>query len=113
MVVDQFGMYSYARYGLSSVGYRWAMESNRARFAQWEKDHQAKKCETWLRLRTSGDLAVVLSYGLLFPLLGLLALAGIAADVLQIMWMVHQLRVQNNRPFRLSRCRFRCRWQVS
>eukprot|EP01033_Poteriospumella_lacustris_P023429 gene23429-biopygen9694 len=112
---------SYFRYGLSSAWYRWttlclpplmqllddvevdgdndeeaedgqATESNRARLVHWAKVDQAKKYEMWLSLRLTGDLAVALSFGVLFPMLGLLALLGIGSDVLQTLWMVHRLR---------------------
>jgi hypothetical protein len=114
--------WSYVRYGLSSAWYRWttlclppmmklldsvevdgdeeggqATESNRARLVDWAKVNQAKKYEMWLSLRLTGDLAVALSFGVLFPMLGLLALVGIGSDVLQTLWMVHRLRAHVDR----------------
>jgi ABC-type glycerol-3-phosphate transport system permease component len=114
--------WSYVRYGLSSVWYRWttlclpplmklldsvevdgneedgqATESNRVRLVEWVKVDQVKKSELWLSLRLTGDLAVALSFGVLFPMLGLLALMGIGSDVLQTLWMVQRLRAHVDR----------------
>eukprot|EP01033_Poteriospumella_lacustris_P018969 gene18969-biopygen8477 len=114
--------WAYLRYGLSSAWYRWttlclpplmklldsvevdrdeeggqATESNRVRLVDWAKVDQAKKCEMWLSLRLTGDLAVALSFGVLFPMLGLLALVGIGSDVLQTLWMVQRLRAHVDR----------------
>jgi Leucine-rich repeat (LRR) protein len=114
--------WAYVRGGLSSAWYRWttlclppmmklvdsvevdrddedgqAMESNRVRLAHWAKVDQVKKCEMWLSLRLTGDLAVALSFGVLFPLLGLLALMGIGSEVLQTLWMVQRLRAHVDR----------------
>jgi hypothetical protein len=120
--------HSYVRYGLSSPWYRWttlclppmmklldsvevdedeedgqATESNRTRLVEWTKVDQAKKCGMWLSLRLTGDLAVALSFGALFPLLGLLALMGIGSDVLQTLWMVHRLRAHIGRVGRRTK----------
>lgn len=73
------------------------MESKSTRLIHWAKVDQAKKCEMWLSLRMTGDLALTLSLGALFPLLGLLALTGVGSDVLQTLWMVHRLRAQVER----------------
>lgn len=68
------------------------MVSNVARLRQWEATRQAEQTAVALTLRMSSDVAVALSFGVLFPLLGLLALASVVCDVVQTQWMLTRLR---------------------
>lgn len=56
--------------------------------------HREKTCDgvaKRLKMRVVSDLAIVFAFGLLFPLLGMLALIGVVVDLLMTNWMITRL----------------------
>eukprot|EP01039_Chlorochromonas_danica_P011752 gene11752-13205_t len=56
------------------------------------RQEQALVCSKMLSVRLMGDVAVALSFGLLFPPLGILAIGGIVVDLWSTKWMMDRLR---------------------
>jgi hypothetical protein len=56
------------------------------------REEQAIVCSKMLSVRLMGDVAVALSFGLLFPPLGILAIGGIVVDLWSTKWMMDRLR---------------------
>lgn len=57
--------------------------------------HRERQCERTakrLKMHVVSDLAIALSFGLMFPLLGMLALVGVVVDLLMTHWMLDRLR---------------------
>jgi hypothetical protein len=58
----------------------------------FQRQDQALVCSKMLSVRLMGDVAVALSFGLLFPPLGILAVGGIVVDLWSTKWMMDRLR---------------------
>eukprot|EP01033_Poteriospumella_lacustris_P008386 gene8387-biopygen3785 len=59
---------------------------------RWRREQQCERTAKRLKMRVVSDLAIALSFGLLFPLLGMLALVGVVVDLLMTHWMLDRLR---------------------
>lgn len=59
---------------------------------RWHREKQCERTAKRLKMRVISDLAIALSFGLLFPLLGMLALVGVVVDLLMTHSMLDRLR---------------------
>lgn len=59
---------------------------------RWHREKHCDRAAKRLKMRVISDLAIALSFGLLFPLLGMLALIGVVVDLMLTHRMLDRLR---------------------
>eukprot|EP01042_Synura_sphagnicola_P007090 gene7090-9079_t len=59
---------------------------------RWQRERRGEVTARQLKLRVVSDMVVLVSFGVLFPLLGMLTLAVLLMDVWATQWMVGRLR---------------------